>query len=76
MTDIHTLELTAYERITADDWYQEVWHLVFRCRDVLAYILAWSFRRGWMELVQLTPACSKARDPEQRHRFSAILRAG
>lgn len=33
----HTFELTTNERITADDWYQEVRHLVFRCGDDLAY---------------------------------------
>ncbi|KAH9072831.1 riboflavin synthase domain-like protein, partial [Lactarius deliciosus] len=33
----HTFEITENERITADDWYQEVRHLVFRCSDVLAY---------------------------------------
>lgn len=35
----HTFELTANKRITADDWYQEVRHLVFRCRDDLVYVL-------------------------------------
>jgi hypothetical protein len=35
----HTFELTTNERITADNWYQEVRHLVFRSRDVLAYVL-------------------------------------
>ncbi|KAH8996771.1 riboflavin synthase domain-like protein [Lactarius akahatsu] len=33
----HTFEITINERITADDWHQEVRHLVFRCSDVLAY---------------------------------------
>ena len=35
----HTFELTTNERITADDWYQEVRHLVLRCGDDLAYVL-------------------------------------
>ncbi len=35
----HMFELTINERITADDWYQEVRHLVFRCIDDLAYVL-------------------------------------
>lgn len=33
----YTFELAANKRITADDWYQEVRHLVFRCRDDLVY---------------------------------------
>ena len=35
----HTFELIENERITAGDWYQEVRHLVFRCRDDVACVL-------------------------------------
>lgn len=34
----HTFELIENERITAGDWYQEVRHLVFRCRDDVACV--------------------------------------
>jgi sulfite reductase alpha subunit-like flavoprotein len=42
----YTFELAANKRITADDWYQEVRHLVFRCRDDLVYVLRQRFRGG------------------------------
>jgi hypothetical protein len=29
----HTYELVKNERITADDWYQDVRHFEFRCQD-------------------------------------------
>ena len=29
----HTFELVKNERITADDWYQDVRHFEFRCQD-------------------------------------------
>jgi hypothetical protein len=29
----HTFELVRNERITADDWYQDVRHFEFRCQD-------------------------------------------
>jgi hypothetical protein len=29
----HTFELVRNERITADDWYQDVRHFEFRCKD-------------------------------------------
>jgi len=35
-----TFELTTNERITANDWYQEVRHLVFRCGDDLDFELS------------------------------------
>ncbi|KAH9999199.1 riboflavin synthase domain-like protein [Russula compacta] len=33
----HTFELIRNERITADDWYQDVRHFEFRCQDDIAY---------------------------------------
>ncbi|KAF8506798.1 riboflavin synthase domain-like protein [Russula emetica] len=33
----HTFELVKNERITADDWYQDVRHFEFQCQDDLAY---------------------------------------
>jgi len=33
----HTFELTRNERISADDWYQDVRHFEFRCQNVIAY---------------------------------------
>lgn len=32
----HTFELIRNERITTDDWYQDVRHFEFRCRDDIA----------------------------------------
>ncbi|KAI9509000.1 riboflavin synthase domain-like protein [Russula earlei] len=33
----HTFELTRKDRISADDWFQDVRHLEFRCQDDIAY---------------------------------------
>ncbi len=35
----HTFELIRKERITADDWYQDVQHFEFQCQDDLAYAI-------------------------------------
>ena len=35
----HTFELVKNERITADDWYQDVRHFEFQCQDDLAYAI-------------------------------------
>jgi hypothetical protein len=35
----HTFELVENERITADDWHQDVRHFEFRCQDDLAYAI-------------------------------------
>ena len=32
----HTFKLVRNERITADDWYQDVRHIEFRCQDDIA----------------------------------------
>jgi hypothetical protein len=32
----HVFELVRNERITADDWYQDVRHFEFRCQDDIA----------------------------------------
>jgi hypothetical protein len=32
----HTFELIRNERITADDWYQDVRHFEFQCQDNIA----------------------------------------
>jgi hypothetical protein len=35
----HTFELVKNERITADDWYQDVRHFEFQCQDDLVYAI-------------------------------------
>jgi hypothetical protein len=32
----HVFELVRNERVTADDWYQDVRHFEFRCQDEIA----------------------------------------
>jgi hypothetical protein len=39
----HVFELIRNERISADDWYQDVRHFEFRCRDDIAYVLIFYF---------------------------------
>jgi hypothetical protein len=35
----HTFELIRNDRITADDWYQEVRHFEFQCQSDIAYVI-------------------------------------
>ena len=35
----HTFELIRNERITAEDWYQEVRHFEFHCQDDITYVI-------------------------------------
>jgi hypothetical protein len=42
----HTFELIGNNRISADDWYQDVRHFQFRCQDDIAYALFCAFLPG------------------------------
>ncbi len=42
----HTFELIRNERITADDWYQDVRHFEFQCQDDLLYAIFHMYSKG------------------------------
>jgi hypothetical protein len=46
-------ELVRNERITADDWYQDVRHFEFRCQDDIVYAIFWSIQKILTQSVQL-----------------------